>query len=255
MGHRVCAKHPCLPRKLEHEYQSLVAELHVSSRDAQRQKAWFPRQLSNFRNERFLAWLLSGLLPILRSSGIPSDDRQEYVVPIPPPIALEAGSDTIPDVRRHIRPFFLTPDGTRPTPYKPYYDAVSYLATQTAFCFTTAPFVLLTLPSSLLVWSRVYFYAVLGAAAAMAFFASPAKAWLNKKLQMRNKRNMEKEVEGDGRGQPLMGLPSDPEEDVQEAVREIRQEVETRRKRGSVVGMPSGEEMRAAVEYKLGKKL
>ncbi|KAL8824788.1 MAG: hypothetical protein Q9191_004826 [Dirinaria sp. TL-2023a] len=89
-------------------------------------------------------------------------------------------------VRRHIRPFFLTADGLRPTKYKPYYDTLSYFTTQAAFCFTTAPFVLLTLPASLLVWSRVYFYTVVGAAAAMAFFASPAKPWLNRRLQARN---------------------------------------------------------------------
>lgn len=110
---------------------------------------------------------------------------------------------------------------------------------------------LLTLRDSLLVWSRVYFYAILGAAAVMAFFASPAKPWLDKRLQVRNQRQMEGEV----RGHPLMGLPSDPGEDVQEAVREIRLEVEMRRRRGSLVGMPRGEEMRAAVEDKLGKKL
>lgn len=159
------------------------------------------------------------------------------------------------DVRRHVRPFFLAVDGTKPTRFKPYYDFSSYLVTQAAFCFTTAPFVLLSLRSSLLVWSRVYFYTVLGAAAAMAFFASPGKIWLNKRLQMRNKRRIEKEVVGDSRGHQLLGLPSDPGEDVQEAVKEIKLEVETRRRQGSLVGMPTGEEMRAAVERKLGKKL
>ena len=52
-----------------------------------------------------------------------------------------------------------------------------------------------------------------------------------------------------------MGLPSDPEKDVQEAVNEIKQEVEMRRRRGSLAGMPTGEEMKAAVEKKLGKNL
>jgi len=168
---------------------------------------------------------------------------------------LKPNTDIPPDVRRHIRPFFLTPDGTRPTPYKPYYDGASYLATQAAFCFTTAPFVLLTLRDSLLVWSCVYFYTVFGAAAVMAFFASPAKPWLNQRLQKRNQREMEKESEGEVRGQLMMGLPSDPGEDVQEAVREIRLEVEMRRRRGSAVGMPRGDEMKAAVEDRLGKKL
>ena len=94
------------------------------------------------------------------------------------PLSLYEQSLTVLDFRRHVRPFFLTPDGQRPTAYKPYYDIMSYLVTQTAFCFTTAPFVLLTLPSSLLVWARVYFYSIIGVAASMAFFASPAKPWL-----------------------------------------------------------------------------
>lgn len=113
---------------------------------------------------------------------------------------------------------------------------------------------LLTLPGSLLVWSRVYYYAVIGAAAAMAFFASPAKPWLNRRLQARNKGAMSKR-QGEVRGDPLMGLPSDPAEDVQEAVREVQKEVEVHRRRGSLLGGPSGEEMKAAVEEKVGQKL
>ena len=157
------------------------------------------------------------------------------------------------DVRRYIRPFFLSPDGARPTRDKIYYDITSYLTTQAAFCFTTAPFVLLTLPNSLLVWSRVYFYTVIGAAAAMGFFSSPAKPWLKHKLEARNKGAIQKERET--RGHPLMGLPSDPGEDIQEAVREIQQEVEMRRRKGSLVSMPNADEMRATVEQKTGKKL
>ena len=52
-----------------------------------------------------------------------------------------------------------------------------------------------------------------------------------------------------------MGLPSDPEKDVQEAVNEIKQEVEMRRRRGNLARMPTGKEMKAAVEKKLGKNL
>ncbi len=156
------------------------------------------------------------------------------------------------DFRRHVRPFFLTPDGQQPTAYKPYYDVLSYLVTQAAFSFTTAPFVLLTLPDSLLVWSRVYFYIVLGAAASMAFFASPAKLWLIKKLKERNQSALQptEKIE-----HPLMGLPSDPAGDIDEAVREIREEVQTRRRRGKSVSMPTGQDMKIAVEEKLGKKL
>lgn len=89
----------------------------------------------------------------------------------------------------------------------------------------------------------------------MAFFASPAKPWLKKRLQERNQRTMERGTDREVRGHPLMGLPSDPGKDVQEAIEEIKHEVETRRRQGSAVRMPNGEEMRAAVEKKLGKKL
>ena len=52
-----------------------------------------------------------------------------------------------------------------------------------------------------------------------------------------------------------MGLPEDPEGDVEEAVNEIKREVELRRQRGSKAGMPEGEEMKRAVEERIGKKL
>ncbi|KAL8710506.1 MAG: hypothetical protein Q9220_004939 [cf. Caloplaca sp. 1 TL-2023] len=174
--------------------------------------------------------------------------------------------------RRYIRPFFLTPDGQRPTKNKIYYDILSFLVTQAAFCFTTAPFVLLSLSSSLLVWSRVYFYAVLGTAASMAVFASPAKPWLIKQsnARMRNAQAQKQQhiqvqeqeqqwqrasYQDPGIEHPLMGLPSDPAKELDEAVREIKEEVEARRRKGSVVSMPTGQSLKAAVEKKLGKKL
>ncbi|MCJ1341112.1 lysophospholipid acyltransferase [Bachmanniomyces sp. S44760] len=157
--------------------------------------------------------------------------------------------------RRHVRPFFLTPDGQRPTPYKRYYDVFSYFVTQTAFCFTTAPFVLLTLPACMLVWSRVYFYAILGVAASMAFFASPAKVWLVKSLKERNQPHLQPSLSQETVGQPLMGLPSDPVRDIDEAVKEITDEIEARRRRGSKASVPSGLDMKHAVEEKLGKTL
>lgn len=158
------------------------------------------------------------------------------------------------DVRRHIRPFFLSPDGQYPTPYKPYYDILSYLTTQLAFSFTTTPFVLLTLPDSLRVWSRVYFYAILGTAASMAFFASPAKAYMSRVLKKRNQSAVPQSKPEKVRLGPLMGLPSDPAGDIDEAVREIREEVEARRRRGLGGSMPTGVDMKVAVEEKLGKK-
>ncbi|KAL9121339.1 MAG: hypothetical protein Q9187_002105 [Circinaria calcarea] len=156
--------------------------------------------------------------------------------------------------RRHIRPFFMTPDGQKPTPNKRYYDILSYFATQAAFCFTTAPFVLLTLPSSLLVWSRVYFYTIFGVAASMAFFASPAKPWLNRRLSERNHLVPQRSSSQSSTNQPMLGLPSDPGQDINEAVKEVREEVEARRRRGLSASMPSGRDLKAAVESKLGKK-
>ena len=54
---------------------------------------------------------------------------------------------------------------------------------------------------------------------------------------------------------PLMGLPSDPAGDIDEAVKEIKEEVEAKRRRGQSISMPIGTDMKAAVEDKLGKKL
>ena len=158
------------------------------------------------------------------------------------------------DFRRHVRPFFMSPDGQKPTPYKRYYDVLSYLSTQAAFSFTTAPFVILNLPASLLVWSRVYFYAIVGVAASMAFFASPGKLWLNQRLARRNHPAFQRTISQETIGHPLLGLPNDPARDIDEAVKEVREEVEVRRRRGASVTMPTGKDLRSAVEDKLGKK-
>lgn len=66
--------------------------------------------------------------------------------------------------------------------------------------------------------------------------------------EKRNNENGEHAIMG-------LGLPSDPAREVDEAVREIREEVEKRRERGQSVSLPAGGELKAAVEEKLGKKL
>lgn len=78
----------------------------------------------------------------------------------------------------------------------------------------------------------------------MAFFASPAKPWLVKKLKERSIQEQESKprlkgssgvVVKEKHGQ-LMGLPANPARDVNEAVQEIRDEVEAaRRRRSSVI--------------------
>jgi lysophospholipid acyltransferase len=158
------------------------------------------------------------------------------------------------DFRRYVRPLFLSPDGQHPTRYKIYYDVFTYFATQTAFSFTTVPFVVLSLRDSLLVWQRVYFYAIIGTIVSMAFFASPGKAWL---IQQQKKRGAPqiKRTPSQQALSPGLGLPNDPERDIDDALREIREEVEVRRRRGSLVAMPTGSALRTAIEEKIGRKL
>lgn len=142
------------------------------------------------------------------------------------------------DFRRHVRPFFLTRDGTQPTKYKVFYDIFSYLITQTVFCFTTAPFVLLTLHDSLLVWSRVHFFAIVGVTLSMAFFASPGKLWLDRRLQQRNRSEIKYSSSQESLNHTTTGPPSDSVRDVNKASREVRKEIKMRGRQGSTITMP-----------------
>jgi lysophospholipid acyltransferase len=95
--------------------------------------------------------------------------------------------------------------------------------------------VLLTLPASFLVWARVYFYAAIGTALSTAFFASPAKAFLIKKLNERAGTNTLKRThsqESLASKEPVLGLPSEPQEDLEEMVSEIKAEMEARQRKG-----------------------
>ena len=81
-----------------------------------------------------------------------------------------------------------------------------------------------------------------------------------RRLKERNKgalKSGEDEKRKENGEHPVMGLglPSDPAREVDEAVREIREEVERRRERGQSVSLPTGGDMKAAVEEKLGKSL
>ncbi|KAJ5204010.1 uncharacterized protein N7498_004889 [Penicillium cinerascens] len=157
--------------------------------------------------------------------------------------------------RRHVRPFFLTPDGSKPTPYKRYYDILSWLATQLTLAFTTLPFVLLSFGDSMTAWAHVYFYGIVVTFSSIVFFASPAKAYLVGQLKRRSRPQMTRSTSADSIPPTTLGLPNDPEQDFDEAVQEIMSEIESRRRRGSVVTMPSGEELKVAVEQKIGRKL
>ncbi|GLB10103.1 lysophospholipid acyltransferase [Aspergillus tubingensis] len=157
--------------------------------------------------------------------------------------------------RRYVRPFFLTPDGSKPTPYKRYYDIMSWFATQVTLSFTVMPFIFLGFSASISVWRSVYFYGIVGNILSIAFFASPAKGILIQKLKARNRPHVTRSTSSDNLQQPTLGLPSDAVQAFDEAVQEIRGEIEARRRRGSAVTMPSGEELKAVVENKIGRKL
>ncbi|KAF2272275.1 MBOAT family protein-like protein [Westerdykella ornata] len=89
--------------------------------------------------------------------------------------------------RRLIRPLFLTPDGKAPLPSKQYYDIATFFITQATFAFTVAPFIFLRLHDSLAIWSRVYYYGVVGTALSFALFdgSLPFRAWLIKRQKAR----------------------------------------------------------------------
>ncbi|KAL8370412.1 hypothetical protein RB595_000677 [Gaeumannomyces hyphopodioides] len=148
--------------------------------------------------------------------------------------------------RRYCRPFFLDPATQKPLPSKRLYDVFSYLVTQLTFTFATTPFLLLAMDTSLLVWARVYFYAIGGIIASMTFFASPAKSMLRKKLEERQVKASGTNG-GKGRGAalertsstdsinrlPVLGISGDPAREMDEAMAEIKSEIELRARKTS----------------------
>jgi lysophospholipid acyltransferase len=105
------------------------------------------------------------------------------------------------------------------------------------------------------VWSRVYFYGIVGTLSSIVFFASPAKAYLIGQIKRRNRPHVMRSTSTEAIPPTTLGLPNDPERDFDEAVQEIKSEIESRRRCGSVVNMPIGEELKNAVEEKIGRKL
>ena len=88
----------------------------------------------------------------------------------------------------------------------------------------------------------------------LAFFGSPAKAYLVGQLKARQgsgREPLSRSTSHDTSGHPLLGLPSDPGKEIDEAVQEIREEIENRRRRGSTVNMPQGLDLQAEVRRRL----
>jgi len=103
-----------------------------------------------------------------------------------------------------------------------------------------APFVYLTLPASAVIWTRVYWYGVVGVALCFGFLQSPGKAILAKKLKARSKPGLERKpslgsTAGGDDMQSTLGLPHDPEWGMQQIVKSVREEVEARKRKGSTV--------------------
>lgn len=142
-------------------------------------------------------------------------------------------------------------------PNKRYYDILSWLATQLTLSFAVMPFVLLAFNDSITVWSRVCYYGVINCAVSLLAFASfsPLKGYLVSRLKGRNKPHLSRTASTESVRPPVLGLPNDPERDFDEAVAEIKAEIESRGRRGSMVTMPTGDDLKAAVEQKIGRKL
>ncbi|PPJ50442.1 hypothetical protein CBER1_05574 [Cercospora berteroae] len=158
------------------------------------------------------------------------------------------------NARRLIRPFFMSPDGTKPTKYKPYYDVFTWLVTQLIFSFTTTPFILLSIHDSLLAWRRVYFYAVIGVALSSGFLATPGKAWLSKKVKARGGRPQLKKTDSyEHMSGATLGVPSEPGKEFDEFVDEIVEEVK-KRKGSQAAAIPDAQELRRRVEAALKSK-
>jgi lysophospholipid acyltransferase len=139
----------------------------------------------------------------------------------------------------------MSTDGKTPTPNKRYYDFFTYVVTQFAFSFTTAPFIILGFTDSLKVWSRVWFYCLFGVAASFGFLNSPYKVQL---VQALKKRTGAASTTGTPQKPGLQradssyttthvggGIPDDPQKEFGEIVQEVRDELEKRKRRGSVV--------------------
>ena len=127
----------------------------------------------------------------------------------------------------------MSPDGSKPTSNKTYYDIFSWFITQVSFAFTVSPFITLYLSASIKVWARVYFYAIIGVALSFAFLQSPGKAWLQSQVKKHTgaARPVMERIKSVER-MPTLGMPDDPEKEIDEIVREVKAEIERRKKDG-----------------------
>ncbi|QUC22110.1 uncharacterized protein UV8b_06351 [Ustilaginoidea virens] len=141
--------------------------------------------------------------------------------------------------RRIVRPFFLDAVSGEPTPRKKYYDITSFIVTQLTFSFATTPFLLLNLADSVRAWSRVYFYGAAWTLASLIFFASPGKLALKAALEkLQGRATGSKLVQSmspnslSGK-EPILGISKEPDQDMSEAMGELKAEVGARHREKS----------------------
>ena len=144
-----------------------------------------------------------------------------------------------PDLRRYVRPLLLSPDGITPGPYKRIYDISGIVLTQITFSYITAPFVILDMRESIIVWVRTYFIIHIGIILSYIYFHSPygrgflVKTQKSRQSKLKGKENdngkhdallkaklaMLNASTGDLNQPGPLGVPEDVERDVIEAVR------------------------------------
>lgn len=146
----------------------------------------------------------------------------------------------------------MTPDGKRPTKHKRYYDIFTWLVTQLAFTFTTAPFILLSAHDSMLAWARVYFYGVIGVTACSVFLLTPGKQYLQRKVKARatHRPDIARVDSSEGMHGATLGIPHEPGQEFDELVVEIADEV--RRRKGSK-DVPDSAELKRMVAEALDR--
>ena len=125
--------------------------------------------------------------------------------------------------------------------------------TQLAFSFTTAPFILLSIHDSTLVWARNYFYCIIGVLALNLFLLTPGKTWLQRKVKARSTRpDLKRNESQESLQGATLGVPGDPGKEWDAMVDEIVEEVKKRRESGAEL---PGEDLRKKVEETLKSKL
>ncbi|KAF3033923.1 lysophospholipid acyltransferase [Didymella keratinophila] len=178
--------------------------------------------------------------------------------------------------RRLVRPLFMTADGKSSLPTKIYYDVFTFFLTQLAFSFTVAPFILLGFSDTLKVWSRVYFYTLIGAAASFGLFSRnlPFRRQLQQRQSARaapasaidaDVSNIEQiakeEIKKDNltrtnsmastasnKRAPTLGIADDPEAELDAIVVQVKREITERKRRGSAL---QGFDVKAAIQEKM----